>query len=255
MIDITGKKDAYFLKERYQSKLNQQHKVMKNRRDFFYKMNHKLKNSLEEIQRRSSDMDADYEERVELYKSLQNLLTKETNFEEKMMKTSSKGRKVKSITINQKYKDSDIEEARYDSMMDYLQKYPKYASKSSFVDILDQIKKVEAGIKKTKMKMNKAVATALKEISYFPRNFIEFWDFVKRYRSIYEEGKTKIKNCRYIRSILFRFSSERNKQRILLDMLNHHPEHFENSVRQLEEEVKQAEKEIKSLKKKFNLNE
>lgn len=253
MIDITGKKDAEFLKERYQQKLNQQHKVIKDKRDFFYKMNHKLKAALGEIQRLASDMEADQEERSDLYNSLQNLLTKETNFEEKMLKTSQKGKKIKSVTINQKFKDSDIEEARYDNMMEYLQKYPKYASKSSFSEILEQIKKVESGIKRTKKDMNKAVADALKEISYFPRNILEFRDYVKKYRVVFDEATEKINNCRYVKGLLFKLSSERNKQDILIDTLNHNPEHFETSVNQLEKEVKDAQDEIKSLKNKFKL--
>ncbi len=253
MVDLTGKKDALYLKQRYQHKLNQQHGVVKDKRDFFYKMNHKLKGALAEIQRLASDMDADQEERADLYKSLQNLLTKETNFEESMLKTSQKGRKAKSIVINQKFKDSDIEEARYDGMMEYLEKYPKYASKSSFSEILEQIKKVEKGIKETKKDMNKAVANALKEISYFPRNIMEFRDYVKKYKAVLTEGKEKIENCRYVKSMLFKISSIRNKEDILLDTLNHNPEHFETSVNQLEKEVKEAEDEIKSLKKKFNL--
>lgn len=252
---ITGKNDAKYLKERFQQKLNQQHGVIKDKRDFFYKMNHKLKAALGEIQRLASNLEADQEERTDLYNSLQNLLTKETDFEQKMLKTSQEGKKVKSIVINQKFKDSDIEEARYDNMMEYLERYPKYASKSSFSEILEQIKKIEAGIKNTKKNMNQAVADALKEISYFPRNILEFRDFVKRYRDLLEEGKQKTENTRYVKGFLFKFLSEEDKQGVLIDTMNHNPEHFETSVNQLEKEVKEAEEEIKSLKKKFNLTD
>lgn len=250
---ITGKNDAKFLRERYQQKLNQQHGVINNKRDFFYKMNHKLKAALGEIQRLASDMEADQEERADLYNSLQNLLTKETTFEEKMLKTSQSGKKVKSIVINQKFKDSDIEEARYDNMMNYLEKYPKYASKSSFSELLEQIKKVEAGIKSTKKDMNRSVADALKEISYFPRNILEFRDLVDKYKQVLEEGKQKTENNRYVKGFLFKFLSEEDKHGLLIDTINHNPEHFESSVNQLEKEVKEAENEIKSLKRRFNL--
>jgi len=253
MIDITGRKDAIYLKERYQNKLNEQHGVMKHKRDFFYKMNHKLKGALGEIQRLASDMEADNEERSDLFSSLQNMLTKETDFEVKMLKTSQKGKKIKSLTINQKFKDSEIEEARFDSMMDYLQKYPKYASKSSFNEILDQIKRVEQDIKKTKKELNKAVADALKEISYFPRNLIEFRDQVKRYEKLLNEGTQKIKNCRYVKSVLFKVLTEEGQQKILLDTINHHHSQFVNTIDRMEKEVKEAEVEINSLKKRFNL--
>ena len=101
--------------------------------------------------------------------------------------------------------------------------------------------------------MNKAVADALKEISYFPRNILEFRDYMKKYRTVFDEGNEKINNCRYVKSIFFKISSERNKQSILIDTINHNPEHFETSINQLEKEVKEAENEIKTLKKKFNL--
>ena len=252
MKDLTGKKDVKFLKARYQDKLDQQHRVVKDKRDFFYKMNHKLKTAMADVQRLASDMDADQEERVNLYASLQNLLTKETNFEKEMLQTAQKA-KPKSVTIKQKFKDSEIDEQRIDSMMSYLEKYPKYASKSSFSEILAQIKVVEAGIKRTKKDMNRAVADALKEISYFPRNVIEFKDFVKRYREVYDEAVDKINNSRYVKGMLFKLLSEEEKHALLIDTLHHNPEHFENSVTQLVKEFDDAEKTIKSLKKKFGL--
>jgi len=254
-MDLTGKKSAKFLKERYQRKLNQQHKVVKDKRDFFYRMNHKLKKSLSEIQEFASNLEADLESRASRYNSLQNLLNKETDFEERMWKTTQKSQKVKSVTVNQKINNSEIEEAKFDSMMQYLEKYPKYASKSSFSKLLDEIKEVESGIKRTKKNLNKAVAEALKEISYFPRNIVEFRDYVKKYTNVLREGSEKVNNSRYVKGLLFKFLSEEDKQELLIDTLNHNPEHFENSVNQLEKEVNQAEKEIISLKKKFNLKE
>ncbi|MFA5333678.1 MAG: LemA family protein [Candidatus Nanoarchaeia archaeon] len=253
MMDITGKKDAMYLKKRYQEKLNQQHKVIGDKRHFVYKMNHKLKSALGDIQKFASDIEANQEERANLYNSLQNMLSKETDFEEKMLKLSQKGKKVKSIIINQKFKDSDIEEARYDTMREYLEKYPKYASKSSFSEIIEQIKKIESGIKKTKTDMNKAVSDALKEISYFPRNILEFRDIVKKYQDILKEGKEKTENNRYVKSFLFKLLSEEEKQKMLIDTINHNPEHFETSINQIEKEFKKAEEEIITLKKKFNI--
>ena len=113
---------------------------------------------------------------------------------------------------------------------------------------------IRKSIKNTKKDLNKAVADALKEIAYFPRNVLEFKDYVSRYREVFEEANLKINNSRYVKSILFKLSSEKNKQDILIDTLNHNPHHFETSVNQLEKEYQEAEQEIKSLKKKFRLD-
>ena len=147
MVDLTGRKDAKNIKERYQHEINQAHGRVKSKVEWLYKMNHKLKWAMSETERLGKDIVANEEERKKLYESLSNLLKEETNFEEKMWKTTQKGKKVKAITINQKFKDSDIEEARYSDMMDYLRRYPKYASKSSFSTILNKITEIEKGIK------------------------------------------------------------------------------------------------------------
>jgi hypothetical protein len=246
-MDLTGKKDAEFMKERYQSAINETHGVVKSKVEFLYKMNHKLKGPMADINRLQKDMRADKEERADLFESLQNLLTKETNFEEKMWKTTQKGKKVKSITVNQKFKDSDIEEARYDAMMDYIKKYPKYASKSSFSSILDKISEIEKGIKKTKKEYHKAISDAKREISYFPRNIMEAKNKVKAYKDKLSEGKEKLGGMRYLKSILFRMSSEQNKLGVSLDTLNHKMNQYEDTIHKIEEEVKSAEKELGKL--------
>ena len=139
-------------------------------------MNHKLKYALSDAQKFKKDIIADEEEKVKLYESLGNLLNKETNFEKEMWNTTQKGRKVKSITIKQKFKDSDIDTARFDAMQDYLKQYPEYASKSSFRTILNKIGEIEEGIKLTKKKYNEEVSRVLRELAYFPRNIMEAED-------------------------------------------------------------------------------
>ena len=235
-MDLTGKNDAIFVKERYQNAINEAHRVVKKKVEFLYKMNHKLKWPMSEIERLKKDMNADKEERSDLFSSLQNLLTKETNFEEKMWGTTQKGKKVKSITINQKFKDSDIEEARYDAMMDYIKKYPEYASKSSFSNLLNKITEIEKGIKKTKKEYHKAISDAKRETAYFPRNIMEAKNKVKAYKDKLTEGKEKLWGMRYLKSMLFRISSEENKLGVTLDILNHKMDQYVDTIHKIEEE-------------------
>lgn len=102
-------------------------------------MNHKLKDSLALVQKYKKDIISDEEEKAELYTTLNNLLVKETDFEKEMLKTSQKGKKNTKVTIKPKIKDSDIDDFRINAVQEYLEKYPEYASKSSFKKILDKI--------------------------------------------------------------------------------------------------------------------
>ena len=240
MVDITGKRDAIAIKERYQEALNQFHHEIKRKVDWLYGMNHKLKDALSKAQKYKKDIDVDEDEKVKLYQALGNLLSKETNFEKDMWKTTQKGRKVKSIVIKQKFKDSDIEEAKFDAMEDYLKQYPEYTSKSSFKRILDKIGEIEKGIKETKKKYNYEVSQILRELSYFPRNIMEAEDKIDKFRKILKEGNERLKKMRYLRSIIYRLSSQKEKLKVNIDILYYKVEEYERTIRKIKEEVEKA---------------
>lgn len=247
MVDITGKKDAVAIKERYQREINVAAGRVKKKRDWLRMMNHKLKNAMSDIGRLRKDILADEDERRKLYSSLQNLLKEETNFEKEMWKTTQKGRNVKTIKIDQKFKDSDVE-ARYDAMQDFLRRYPKYRSKSSFSKILDKIAEIEAGIKKTTKEFNKSVADAKREIEYFPRNILEAKNKIKTYRRLLAEGQDELKDMRFTKSFLFKISPKSKKLDVTIDTINHRVDEYEASILRQEQEVKAAKEKLKEMK-------
>jgi hypothetical protein len=242
MVDITGKKDAMHMKEEYQRALNHSHGKLKKKVDWLYKMNRKLKDNLASVQKYKKDIISVEEERNELYNSLNNLLAKETNFEKEMMKLSKSGKGKSSVTIKPNIKDSDIDELKINAMQDYLDKYPKYVSKSSFKRILHKITHIEKGIKHTKKKYNRSVSGVLRELSYWPRNIMEAEDLVKRFKDTLEEGRDKLKSMRYLKSSLYRISSEREKMKVNIHTLYYRLEERENTIRQLKEEFKKAKR-------------
>jgi hypothetical protein len=248
MVDITGRKDARSIRNRYQHEVNEAHGRVKRKVDWLYKMNRKLKGAIYDIERLQKDIIANEEERADLYTSLQNLLEKETNFEMKMWDKTQEGRKVKSITIKQKFKDSEIEEARYDAMMDYLKQYPEYASKSSFSSILNKISDIEKGIKQTKKAFNEAVSRANTEIAYFPRNLMEAKNNIKTYKKVLDEGEEKLKSMRYSGSFFHKISSETKKLDVTIDTINHKIGEYEDTINKIEEEVNTAKEEISKMK-------
>ncbi|MBN1175070.1 hypothetical protein JXA48_00345 [Candidatus Woesearchaeota archaeon] len=245
MVDITGKKDAIAIKEEYQQALNRTHEEVKSKVKWLYGMNHKLKDNMALIHKYKNDLKADEEEKSELYVSLNNLLVKETNFEKEMLKTSQKGKKNTNVTIKPKIKDSEVDDFRINAMQEYLDKYPEYTSKSSFKKILDKITEIESGIKETKKKYNKAESEVKRELSYWPRNLLEAKDLVKRFKSQLKEATEKLGKMRYLKSVAYRLSSEKEKMKVNIHTLYYRMDEMDNTIKTFEDEVKEAKQAIK----------
>lgn len=205
-------------------------------------MNHKLKWGLSQIQKFKKDILADEEEKIKLYGSLGNLLDKETNFEKSMLDKSRAGRTKTSVMIKPKFKDSDVDNVRINAMQEYLDKYPEYASKSSFKKILDKISEIENGIKKTKKEYNQAITDVLRELAYFPNNIRNAEDKVKRFKDQLKEANEKLSKMRYLKSIVYKLASEREKMKVNIHVLYYRVEEMENTIRQLKDEVAKAKR-------------
>ena len=205
-------------------------------------MNHKLKWGLSQIQKFKKDILADEEAKIKEYSSLGNLLDKETNFEKSMLDKSRAGRTKTSVIIKPKFKDSDIDNVRINAMQEYLDKYPEYASKSSFKKILDKISEIENGIKKTKKEYNQAVTDVLRELAYFPNNIRNAEDKVKRFKDQLKEANEKLSKMRYLKSIVYKLASEREKMKVNIQILYYRVEEMENTIRQLKDEVAKAKR-------------
>jgi len=240
MIDITGKQDAIAIREEYQKALDFSHEAVKKQIGHLYNMNHKLKWGLSEIQKFKKDIIADEEEKVKSYEALGNLLNKETNFEKEMMKTSQKARGKLNVKISPKFKD--VDDVKFNAMQDYLDKYPEYASKSSFKRILEKIESIESGIKKTKKEYNRAVTDVLRELAYFQSNIMNAKDKVKRFKDQLKEANEKLKEMRFLKSIAYKLSSEREKRRVIINTLYYRIEEKERTIDELKKEVEKAKR-------------
>lgn len=242
MIDITGKKDAIAIKEEYQKALDHTYNQVKSKVKWLYGMNHKLKDNLAAVQKYKKDILADQEEKLGLYATLNNLLVKETSFEKEMLKESKKGRAKTKVTIKPRIKDSDVDDFRINAVQEYLDKYPEYASKSSFKKILEKISETEKGIKDTKKKYNAAVSEVLKELAYWPRNIMEAEDLVKRFKEQLKEGSVKLKGMRYLKGVAYKLASEREKMKVNINTLYYQIDEKEGTIKQLKAEVAKAKK-------------
>jgi hypothetical protein len=233
---ISGRPDAIFIRNKYQTELDNSWSAIVNMIHHVETRNKELKDVFNNAQSLKQDIGVHESERAELYENLGNVLNKETNFEKDMWQKTMKGRKVKSLTIKQKFKDSDIDEMRYDSMMDYLKQYPEYTSKSTFKKILDKIDQKEAEIRDAKKSYNKSVSHYNSLLSAFEVYIQKCEDKFAVYHKFLKEGEEKLAKTRYRKSIFYKLATEKTKAETNLDTLTHRPEQFMNTLKILKRE-------------------
>jgi hypothetical protein len=236
---LTGSDDAIFLRNRFQKELDNAHASVVNHVHFVEEKGAKTKVLFNDAQRLKRDIEVHLSERNSLYESLGNLLNKETSFEKEMWKTTQDGNKITSLNIKQKFKESDVDEMRFDSMMDYLKQYPTYASKPSFKTILDQIREKEKDIRYKKENYNKTVSLYNTELLGFEKDIRKAEDKFNAYEVIFKEGKEKLDNCRYKNGFFFKLASEKTKAKVTLDTLTHRIDQFKNTLEIMKKEYSQ----------------
>ena len=232
------------MKNRYQDALDKTWDAIVNMVHFVDTKNSELKELFSKVPGIKKNIEAHQRERADLYTSLNNVLSKETDFEDKMWKTTQKGRKVKSMTIKQKFKDSDVDEMRYDSMLEYLKQYPEYASKSTFRKILDKIEQKESDIRKETEKYNQMVSDYNFRLNNIEKDIQKADSKFKAYRDIKKEAEQKLSDARYNKSVLNKFRSEQAKTEATLDLLHHRIEQFQNNLELIKSEHSQNKRKM-----------
>lgn len=218
---ITGKDDAMFLKNQYQGILDERLDEIHEYTKYLEVKSGELKDVWAKIPAVKKNIEAHEKERAQLYSSLENILTKETDFEHKMWETTQKGRKVKSITVKNKFKDSDVDEMRYDSMMDYLEQYPKYHSKSSITEIVSDIKQKESEIRKETERYNALISDYNFRINTFEKDIQKGEDKFESYNKVRKEGEERVSNAGYNKGVFRHFQTEQEKAETNLDLFDH----------------------------------
>lgn len=236
---ISGRPDAIFLRNRYQKEIDNTYAGVVNAVHFLEEKNDELKQIFNKSQSFKHDIEAHEKERANLFNSLGNVLNKETDFEKKMWETTQKGRKVKSVTIKQKFKDSDVDEMRYDSMLEYLKQYPEYGSKSTFRKITDKIDEKERELRHQKKEYHKAVSDYNHLRSTFEQDIRKAEDNFAEYERILEEGEKKLSETRYRRSVFYKVASAKVQAEVNLDTLSHRIKKFRNTLEIIKREHSQ----------------
>jgi len=242
---ITGRSDAIYLRNKYQTELDNSNAAIVNQVHYLEDKTKELKGAFDNAQRLKKDIDAHLEERKTLYENLENLLANEKGHDKEMWFETLKSRvqemKDKNISVFPKIKDSDVESMNIGSMLDHPKQYPDSKIKDRFEKILHDIEWKEKEIRKERESYNSAVATYNYFLTPFEKNIQKAEDKFSAYNKILQEGTQRLNECRYSSSIFHKLSSEKSKDEIKIDTLQHRVEQFRNTLDIIKRNLSQYE--------------
>lgn len=242
---VTGINDAIYIKNKYEFELDRSWKLIVDMVHYLEEKNKELKQNKTKAESLRHDIESYNEKRSTLYNSLNNLLEKEKSHEYKMWLETQKKQKVTNLKVKQKFKDSDIDEINYNSMLQYIRQYPEYQTKSTFKRVIENIEQTEEGIRQKKKEYNKVIGDYNSNYSILLKDIIKAEDKIVAYNDIMKEGQEKLDNCRYNKSLFYKLGSEKNKELTKIDNLSHRVVQFKNTLEIIKKE--HAKNQIKEL--------
>lgn len=190
-------------------------------------MNRKAQNPLHAANALKSNISAHEKERDELYTALNLALDKELGHEFNMGKDSKQGLRIE--TTEGIGSGGGLLSSGNISLQ-YLEKYPKLSSDPRFQELFNTISEKEHRIRKKKEEYNEQARWYNHELTYFPKNIKIADDILSEYNRVLNEGLQSLNSCRYINSLLYKFSSEENKQSVTIEIELHQIELKKNLI-------------------------
>lgn len=225
---ITGSKDAIFLRNKYQGLLEDAYCAIKQQLDFLGVCNRKAQGAFHKAQSTKSNIEAHQVERKDLYKKLYADLSHETDIEKWMWEKTQEGVKSKTVKIEQRIKDTDIDEMHFGAVLDYLKQYPKLSSDPRYSNQQQKIFQKEKEIRQQKELYHEELRKYNHELSYFPKNLKIAEDKLDKYNTVKRDGAARLDNCRYRRSIFYKIATEQRKCEVSLQTEHHTIELYKN---------------------------
>lgn len=237
---LTGSKDAIFLRNRYQTELDNAHAA------FVNMVHHIEDNERSQIihyfhlsERLEKDITAHISERDNLYKSLDELLEKELGQEYSMFKLKPQGLSVTTSKLSggthiQGFGSSGIVNT---APLRYLEKYPDLQTKSSFASIMHKINEKEREIRNKAESFNESISHFKATLPHYESDVNKCDSKLIFYNNILNEWNDKRSNCKYFNSAWFKLLTLEKKTRLLPDTLTHRIQQFTNSLNIFKSEV------------------
>ena len=159
----------------------------------------KLKGDFEKFNRQAMEI-TEEEHNVDTYTqewgesltSLGNLLNKNTSHEKQMWDTTQNNRNIKGLKIKQKFKDSDVDEIRFNSMMEYIKQYPEMQAQKTVDKLVENVKAKRDDIVSASKTYRQAIKEANVYLNIAKSKLQESEDELAAFESMKKEGEQKV---------------------------------------------------------------
>lgn len=237
---ITGSRDAVFLRNRFQTEVD-------NANAAFVNMIHhvedderfKITRFIHQAEKLEKDILAHTDERKRLYDSLDELLKKELGQEYIMFNLNPQGVNIKATELGTSVHIGGLGSTGIvnTAPLKYLEKYPELQAKASFATILHKIEEKEKEIRIAVQNFNQEVAIFKSTLPSLETDLKKCEDKQKAYFKLLEEWNEKRKLARYFNSFWFKILPEDKKASLIPDTITHRIEQFTNTLNIFQSEL------------------
>lgn len=238
---LTGSRDAVFLRNKYQTELDNAHAALVNM------LHHvedderlKITKFVHEAEKLERDILAHTAERDNLYSALDELLEKELGQEYTMFKMHPQGASVianklgANVHVGGGLGGTSVSNA---APLRYLEKYPELQTKTSFSAILHKIQDKEKEIRQATERYNQEIAWYKSTIPWLESDLLKCSEKLSAYHLLFAEWERERQSCRYFHSMWFNLLPADKKADLLPNTITHRVDQFTHTLEMFQREL------------------
>jgi len=246
---ILGNTKYPYWKEKIQGELDQRYLAFDSSIDKLREENQTFKKHHMEISEEENNLQAVKEEWEESLKSLGNLLNKNTTHEKQMWDTTQKTNRIKGgIKVKQKFKDSDVDEIRFNNMMEYIKQYPELQSKSTINHLLEQVKEKRNEVLDATKQYQEKIKDSNTYLNTAKLKLQKIEDELDSYEAMKKEADETVNNPqdkgfrKIFNAITFKTAAEKDAARVDFSKYDRKINVSRNQLKQIKEDLEAYEK-------------
>ncbi len=239
-------RDAPYWAALFQTEVNTRWDIFNNNLENFSREWETFKETSIEISETADNLESVREEWQESLTSLSNLLNKNTIHEKEMWDKTQKNMRMKGLKVHQKFKDSDVDEVRFNNMTDYIKQYPELQSQRTIDRSVDNVKEKRQEVLNAERLYNEKIKKVNTYLNTAKSKLQRMDHQLKSFKVIRTEGKKKLDEMqkKFLSKLtsIGKTASEKESLKLFLFESDRKIEESEDQLKLMKEDLKKYEK-------------
>ena len=239
---LSKREEATSLRNKYQTELNNANASLVNEVHHVEREMRKVTlDYYNEAQALKADIKTRLTERKSLFDTLDAQIEKERGQEYELFKIKPQGTNITADRLPGEVHIGGLGSLGVvnTASLKYLERYPSMASTPFVRDIIDKIELKEGEIRKKAESWHRAIAGFNRSLPEYKTCVIKCEENLARYHKVLKEGSDLINSCSYVKSVWFRMLSQKEKDAILVQTLQHTTEKWEHIIEEFKHDLSQ----------------